>query len=257
VASVATLAAIVPTAQAQWPLSGYWPMVEGRGQTVRDFSGMGNHGRLGSSKSTDKRDAAWVKGLAGFGSALRFDGNDYIAIDDDSSLHQQRLTVEAWARADRSPGRWKYIVSKGGDGCEAASYGIYTSANGGIAFYVYDGKKWYRSPQGSPALWDGEWHHVAGTYDGAMVRLFVDGREVGAGTPYSGKIWYEQPYADGAIGAYRGACDLTFIGDIDEVRVWRQAIPVERIWSLISGFLDKEPHPRLPEDAGDWYTGGN
>lgn len=241
-------------AAQQWPLSGYWPMIEGKGQTVRDYSGMGNHGRLGSSSSVDGRDANWVKGV-GVGHALRFDGNDYIAIPDDSSLHQQRLTVEAWARTDKSPGKWRYLVAKGGDGCEAASYGLYTSANGGIAFYVYDGRKWYRSPQGSRAIWSGKWHHVAGTYDGQYVRLFVDGQEVGSGTPYSGKVWYDNPYDQGAIGAYRGACNLTFTGDIDEVRIWRQALPVEKLWSLISGFLDAEPHPRLPEDASEWYEG--
>jgi hypothetical protein len=31
---------------------------------------------------------------------------------------------------------------------------------------------------------------------------------------------------------------------------------VDKIWPLISGFLDQEPNPQLPEDAGDWYTGG-
>ena len=143
---------------------------------MHDVSGNHNDGRLGSSRSTDGRDADWVKGLFGIGSALRFDGNDYISIPDDKSLHQQRLTVEAWAKRDGSPGQFKYIVSKGGDNCEAASYGLYSSLNGGIAFYVYDGKKWYRSPQGSPKIWDGAWHHIAGTYDGKTVRLFVDGR---------------------------------------------------------------------------------
>jgi hypothetical protein len=29
-------------------------------------------------------------------------------------------------------------------------------------------------------VWDGSWHHVAGTYEGSMVRLFVDGMEIGA-----------------------------------------------------------------------------
>ena len=105
------------------PLAGYWPMYEGKGQVVHDISGNGNHGRLGSSNSTDGRDADWVRGLWGIGTALQFDGNDYIAIPDDTSLHQQRLTVEAWTRRNGSPGQWKYLVAKGGDGCEAASYG--------------------------------------------------------------------------------------------------------------------------------------
>ena len=192
----------------------------------------------------------------GVGSALRFDGNDYISIGDSPTLRPQRLTVEAWAKASRSPGPFKYIVSKGGDECWSATYGLYTSYNGGIAFYVWDGKKYWRSPSGSPALWDGRWHHVAGTYDGTAVRLYVDGNEVGTGTTYSGPVTYEQPELSAAIGAYRGSCNLTFVGDIDEVRIWRAALSVDKIWSLISGFLDQEPNPRLPEDAGEWYTAG-
>ena len=255
-AVLATVLALPATAGADvWPLSGYWPMYEGKGQVVHDISGNGNHGRLGSSNSTDGRDADWTRGLLGVGSALRFDGNDYISIPDDSSLHQQRLTVEAWAKRDTSPGQFKYIVAKGGDGCEAASYGLYSSINGGIAFYVYDGKKWYRSPQGSRAIWDGEWQHIAGTYDGAKVRLFVDGWEVGSGTPFAGKIKYEQPYGEGAIGAYRGSCKLTLSGVVDEVRIWRAALPVSKIWSLINNGLRREPAAPLPEDAGEWYAG--
>ena len=253
---MATLLAVPATAGASaWPLSGYWPMYEGKGQVVHDISGMGNHGRLGSSNSTDGRDADWVRGLYGIGSALQFDGNDYISIPDDSTLHQQRLTVEVWARRNGSPGQWKYLVAKGGDGCDAASYGLYSSINGGIAFYVFDGKRWYRSPQGSQAIWDGEWHHIAGTYDGAKVHLYVDGHEVGTGTPFSGTIKYEQPYGEGAIGAYRGSCKLTLSGIVDEVRIWRAALPVAQIWGLINNGLRREPAAPLPEDASQWYTG--
>ena len=39
-------------------------------------------------------------------------------------------------------------------------------------------------------VWDGTWHHVAGTYDGAAVRFYVDGAQVGTGTPASGPIVY-------------------------------------------------------------------
>lgn len=251
----AMLAIPAAAAASASPLAGYWPMYEGKGQVVHDISGNGNHGRLGSSNSTDGRDAGWVRGLWGIGSALQFDGNDFIAIPDDTSLHQQRLTVEAWTRRNGSPGQWKYLVAKGGDGCEAASYALYSSANGGIAFYVFDGKRWWRSPQGSQAIWDGAWHHIAGTYDGKTVRLFVDGRQVGAGTPFSGRIKYEQPFGEGAIGSYRGSCKLTLSGIVDEVRIWRAALPVAQIWGLINPGLRREPAaPGLRTDQRQWLS---
>ena len=51
-------------------------MNEGKGQSVRDWSGNGNHGFLGSTPAADANDPAWVKGIF-FGSALNFSGDDY------------------------------------------------------------------------------------------------------------------------------------------------------------------------------------
>jgi hypothetical protein len=56
------------------------------------------------------------------------------------------------------------------------------------------------------------------------VRLYVDAREIGRGTVFSGKINYDLKYRQAYIGAFRGACDLTFTGDVDEVRIWSAAL---------------------------------
>lgn len=45
------------------------------------------------------------------------------------------------------------------------------------------------------------WHHVVGTYDGATMRLFVDGREESTSTAQSGDVLYP-PQATFALGAY-------------------------------------------------------
>jgi hypothetical protein len=220
------LLAPAATAAADSPLLGYWPMYESRGQVVHDISGRDNDGRLGRTSAPDGRDADWVRGVLGIPSALRFDGDDYVLVPDTASLRPQRVTVEAWVRADRSPGAYRYVVAKGGDGCFSGSFGLYTASNGGMAFYVYDGKTWFRSPMYGPQLYDGGWHHVAGTYDGKRVRLYVDGRQVGDGTKFDGTIAYDLPAQNLFIGAYRGACDLTFQGDIDEVRVWSRVLGI-------------------------------
>ena len=87
------------------------------------------------------------------------------------------------------------------------------------------------------------------------MRLYVDGREVGAGTPFSGRIKYDNPYDEGAIGAYRGSCKLTLSGIVDEVRIWRSALPIGRLWSLIGSGHRAEPAAPLPEDASQWFSG--
>jgi concanavalin A-like lectin/glucanase superfamily protein len=105
-------------------------------------------------------------------------------------------------------------------------------------------------------VWDGSWHHVAGTYDGSVVRLFVDGMEIGAGRPFAGKIDYDLAHREFHVGAYRGACDLTFRGDVDKLRLWSAALPVADIWGRISAMLHLEPAAPLPEDAREWFEGG-
>jgi hypothetical protein len=44
-------------------------------------------------------------------------------------------------------------------------------------------------------------------------------------------------------------------GVVDEVRIWRAALPVGKIWSTISKRLYLEPAAHLPEDASAWYEG--
>ena len=217
------------------PLAGYWPLNEGSGQVARDWSGQGNHGTLGSTAGVDENDPTWIRGIFGLGHALNFGGDDFVAIPDSRDLEPSRITVETWFRGGESPGQYKYLVAKGGAGCkEAGSYGLYTSKNRGLAFYVYDGSDWTRSPEADPAqVWDGRWHHAAGTFDGTTVRLFVDGRQIGTGSPAGSAIAYDVPEGDGALGTYPEPCDLLFTGDLDEVRIWSRALPVSDIWDRV------------------------
>ena len=138
---VAAACMVAPATAAAGPLRGWWPMNERSGQTVRDWSGNGNHGTLGSTPAADDNDPTWITGIFNVGSALRFDGNDFISIRDSPSLRPERLTVSAWVRTAGAPGPFQYFVVKGADSCEAGSYARYTTRDGLLAFYVYHGDR--------------------------------------------------------------------------------------------------------------------
>jgi hypothetical protein len=109
----------------------------------------------------------------------------------------------------------------------AASYGLYTGPNGGIMFYVsHDGgTSFTRSPDGGADIWDGKWHFVVGTYDGSAVRLYVDGTQVGNGTPDSARIGYDLAGANHLyIGQYPSCDNEEFVGAIDEPTVWNRTL---------------------------------
>ena len=90
-------------------------------------------------------------------------------------------------------------------------------------------------------MWDGKWHNASGTFDGNTVRLFIDGKEIGSGMPRDARpIGYGTPSGNTTLGAYGGTCDLTLTGDLDEVSIWKKALP---------GGGDLEEGRRLPRSA--------
>jgi hypothetical protein len=236
--SAAALSVLPATAGADgFPLVGWWPMNEGSGQVIHDWSGHANNGTLGNSAGVDDQDPAWIRGVFS-GSALSFGGNDMVRIPDSTSLEPANVTVAAWIRGTSSPGQYKYVVGKGANGCMSGSYGLYTSDNGGLAFYIGDGSQnFVRSPEAPTSIWDGKWHNAAGTFDGRTVRLFIDGVQVGSGTPSSTPIVYNPPEGGGVIGNYGGTCDLFFVGDVDGVQIWSRALPVADIWSFLKALF--------------------
>lgn len=250
--AVLALAAVPSAAAAAHPdLIASWPLDEGAGQVARDRSAHGLDGLLGSTPDADEADPAWVSGHDGRG-ALHFGRGDQVVVGDSPHLEPAELTAEAWVRKEGSPGPWAYILSKGADGCEAASYGLYSGADGGLNFYVYDGRA-YRlsSPDAGRDIWDGRWHHVAGTFDGDRVRLYVDGVQVGDGNPAPG-IRYGLPSGEAFyIGNYRGSCDRPFDGAIDDVRMWSRAFGPADIPQLVAG---GEPPASAPSGGS---TGSN
>ena len=244
--ALVVLAALAGPAQASHSdVAGQWRLDAGSGQLVRDSSGHDLDGRLGNSSGADEGDPEWISGRIGPG-ALNFSGGSRsVVVADSPLLEPARVTAEAWVRRAGSPGPFAYVLSKGASGCHAASYAIYSGFAGGLTFYVYDGSN-YRlsSPDAGAEVWDGAWHHVAGTYDGSRVHLYVDGVEMGSGTP-APPIAYGLPSGEAFyIGNYRGSCDFPFTGAIDNVRIWSRALSGEEIVTLASS-----PTSSLPGDA--------
>ena len=231
-----------------------WPLDEGAGQVATDASGNGHTGTLGLGPLADQNDPAWVPGRAG--TALRFDGtrDERVTIAQPSSLTPERLTVAAWVRRLGDPGTYRYVLSYGATTCARGSYGLYSGAGGGIAFYVSSTDGYVTSPAAEPSrVWDGAWHQAAGTFDGAVVRLYLDGEEVGAGRPADLSIDYSLG-ASAYVGTFRGSCDLPFTGDVDEVSIDDTALGRTAIAALGAG-LGPLP-PQLPPISGP-PVGGN
>lgn len=219
--AVAALGPVAATATADTHLAGQWRFDEPSGQTALDDGPFNLDGMLGATPTVDPADPARVAGPSS--PALRFSGHGYVHIADARRLDLPTLTVEAVTRAGASPGTYRYLISHGSTDCFAGAYGLYTAANGGLAFYVYDGQRYFVSPSAIPSdVWDGAWHRVTGTFDGRTVRVYLDGREVGSGftTPAGTAIEFLSMPPGTYFGTYLGACQLPFSGDLDSVQIW-------------------------------------
>ncbi len=154
-----------------------------------------------------------------FGEALDFDGIDaYVDCGVDDSLNVTTgVTVEAWVKGTFMPA-WNAIVCKRP---QERSWFIGADSAGKIDFDVSgDGTSWgLVNHIGKKNVADDQWHHLAGTYDGKIGRVYVDGvLDAEAGVP--GEI------KSHPVKTTIGATGSTYFTKaiIDEVRIYERAL---------------------------------
>jgi hypothetical protein len=226
-----------------------WPFDEGSGTVVHDVSGNGNNGTISG-------EVSWVGGFSG--SALSFDGSTgRVAVPDSQSLDPaDAVTVSVWVRATEPQGDYNYILAKGASRCLAASYGLYTGPDAGLMFYVArnQGLAYTRSPDAGARVWDGNWHFVTGTYDGSSVRLYVDGVQVGSGTPHTGAIDYDFPDNNLFIGHYNTCPTEDFHGMVDAAQIYNRALSASEIRSQYTAQTQTGQAPTPTTGSGSTGT---
>src|SRR5215213_9674519 len=187
---------------------------EGTGTTVTDFSGTGN---VGTTSNT-----SW-SASGKYGGALSFNGtSSRVNVPDANSLDLTTgMTLEAWVNPTLVTAAWRDVIYKGNDNYYLSA----TSSNssrpaGGIIIGGVNTEAF-----GASALAPNTWTHLATTYDGSAVRLYVNGNLISS-TPRTGNITTSsnplQIGSDSIFGQY-------FAGLIDEVRVYNHALTLAQI----------------------------
>lgn len=208
----------------------YLPFDEGKGDEVKDLSKSGKTGVLGSK---GKKNPEWVDGK--FGKALEFDGEtSFVQIDDTPDFSfagdPGTMTLAAWVKViktatDKHDQNRQPIVMKGNSGQWEYALYIYDGAMAGMS--VWDnGGTGVAEPSGGPALDDGEWHAVVGTFDSkGGVKVYADGELVAQGA--NGPNVPGNGTRNVFIGHREDGQFLNAI--IDDVRIWNRVLDEDEI----------------------------
>lgn len=242
-AAAVTAAALTPaTGLAAAPLVGQWSLdnsyEDGSSDFTADASGNGLALRapLGS---------VHLGSPALFGTGATLGTNTTPLQITSPLLAPANVTLLAWVKQSGFPGTLRYLAGRGDDGltCGGSTYALYTGypAKPGLRFYVRTGSGLSALTDAPPdaSVFNGQWHLVAGTYDGTAARLYVDGNLVGAPIPApppltynlgGGSTFYVDGYAVEGCALFFNADDWT--GAIDEVRVYDTALSASELGRL-------------------------
>ncbi len=152
--------------------------------------------------------------------ALSFDGiDDRVDCGNDASvqLSGSAITLEAWIY----PTAWTSQVWQGNiinKENNSPDYGyMLRCGSGGQLNFNLGGGSWNELSTAANTLSLNTWQHVAGTYDGAMIRLYVNGIPVDS---QAVSVSFSSGLRELTIGNWAIDNSRAFPGKIDEVRVW-------------------------------------
>ena len=183
-----------------------WKLNENSGSVATDSESTNNGAISG---------AQWETGVEG--SALSFDGiDDYVSVPNADNLNVSgEITIMAWAKTQEN--KTSKIAQKG----DWDGHGIYQDKWNGwkcgirLATNTSHSINW---ENGVPLL--DKWYHITLTYDGSMLKLFVNGqlknsKSVSGNLKINGR--------DFSIGSDNGGQKF-FNGSIDDVRIYGSAL---------------------------------
>ena len=200
-------------------LVSYWDFNEGLGLTAYDFVSSNDGAIVGANWSGGK-----------FGSGLSFDGlDDYINVGDVPSLDiSSAITIEAWAKTTLTTN--DTIISKDDDHGNREYYlglGYGVEVPGKVRWALKTNT--FQDIDTSTSANDGEWHHIAATYDGLFLRTYIDGVE-DSNSPVAQSGLIPNTNASLRIGAMSDiGYEQFFQGAIDEVRIYNNALTQDEI----------------------------
>ncbi|MEN9675034.1 MAG: outer membrane protein assembly factor BamB, partial [Verrucomicrobiota bacterium] len=169
-----------------------------------------------------------------------------IAPDDTKALLPRReMTIEAWVRVDQ-PGDTAGIVGILADTSET-NQGWQLAVRGAHFRFslAAEGQSRLTALESTVPIEPLRWHHVAGTFDGAHQRLFVNGQLAGESREQTGALRYPPatPFLVGSLRASEPAGRL--LGALHEIRLFQRALANDEIQQRFEARRREFPEPMV------------
>ena len=222
-------------------LVGYWRLDDATGSgTAIDYTGRNDGTLMGLLPGSP-----WTSGRSA--GALSIAGNGYVNVPASPSLDSivDQVTIMGWGSLSATGAIDDYatIASREDGTTIDQHYHISINSRGEVPALWFKTEDGIWLLQGPKAVTRQTWVHIAGTYDGTIARLYVDGQQVMT-LPMTGRFAADTtPFILGANGNGTGAANVTerFPGKIDEIMLYRRALSATEIAQLYDGVLFVAP----------------
>ena len=175
--------------------------------------------------------------VPGRGRAITLVGSrhQYLSVPERGALDVDRFTLAALVRYtgvpnDQTHGRWEVME-------KAAAYWMNVRVDGRVRVGGFFGGctsaawRWLDSDVAVPV---DTWTHLAATYDGSRLSVWIDGRRSGSMAVTGRTCSNDQPLAIGAKDApAKGLLEAFWDGQLDDVRIYRRALSAVEIGALL------------------------
>jgi hypothetical protein len=205
------------------------------GVVARDAAPSAIHGTYVNTTAAEARSA----GVAGRSWAITLRGAEqqYLSVPERDALDVDRFTAAALIsytgiENDHTFGRWEVLE-------KADAYWINVRTNGRVRVGGFFGgctSAAWKYLDSNGVLAPNTWTHVAATYDGARLTVWINGWRSGS-MPVTGRTCSNnRPLAVGAKNyPAAGLLEAFWDGQIDDVRLYRRALTATQIRGLLPG----------------------
>lgn len=169
---------------------------------------------------------------------LHFDGeNDYVAVDSAASLiaNQNTISMTGWFKADKH----QYgagMMGIRGNGTGTGGFYILQLGGGALECRLLTNTGLHEVVCPAGTIIPNQWQHIAFTYDGSSIKMFVDGVQIGSSSASGVISSLDKPFAVGK--SLEGGFNFVYPGGADEVSLWTKALSSTEINNMISNELN-------------------